>query len=191
MSFTRLHPRPLLFCLTPVSPLSTTLLPVFHCFASYLLLYLLAKSHPAVYKDQVLPRGHQREKEGEGRRDIPLFCVCVSTLAVAEIDCPSIVLCWGQYCSSCSHVANIFPDHPPIDSGCCRNGRVMCFPVPQSSDEQPFTQTTSYPQNCFLIKLLIHFVAESLDLLDHHHIISLEVQAAKPPAILYQTSNVH
>ena len=36
------------------------------------------------------------------------------------------------------------------------------FPYLLSSDKQPYTQTTNNPQNYFLIKLLIHFVAESL-----------------------------
>lgn len=63
--------------------------------------------------------------------------VSVRLLVAPEIDCPSTVLCWGEYCSSCSHVANISPDHPPIDSGCCANCRAMCSPVPLSSDKQP------------------------------------------------------
>lgn len=51
------------------------------------------------------------------------FCTSVSPRVwrpPAEIDCPSIVLRQGEYCLSCSRVANISPDHPTIDSRCCR-----------------------------------------------------------------------
>lgn len=118
--------------------------------------------------------------------------VCVCLLAVAQIDCLSIVLCWGEYCSSCSHVANIFPDHPPIDSGCCRNGRVMCFPVPQSSDKQPLprppiTLKITFWSGYWFLLWQNHLTEWS----DHRHMMSLEVRASQPSAVIYQASKVH
>lgn len=66
-----------------------------------------------------------------------------------------------------SCVANIFPDHPHIDSGCCRNGLggfiFFFLTQTQLSDVQPVTPTSNSPQNDFLIRLLILVAAEPLD----------------------------
>lgn len=114
-----------------------------------------------------------------------------SPLDVVGIDCPWIVFCLVQRCSSCCRAL-------PISSliiltsiqAVAETAWVALFffflTQTQLSDVQPVTPTSNSPQNDFLIRLLIFVAAEPLDWtvrsFSCHQVCS---------GLLYQVSNLH